>query len=116
MFKVFAFLTKREDIETQASVEHYENSHVPLICELGPVPIVYKRNYLIRGDEINIESETIDFDVVTELQIPDRTAYLAWSTAVGTGTNGERVAEDESRFLDPHRTRAYVIEEHVTTA
>ena len=32
MLKVFAFLTKREDIETQAFIEHYEGSHVPLIC------------------------------------------------------------------------------------
>ena len=42
MLKVFAFLTKREDIETQAFIEHYEGSHVPLICSLAPAPIVYR--------------------------------------------------------------------------
>jgi hypothetical protein len=33
------FLTKREDIETRALIEYYENHHVPLICSLAPTPI-----------------------------------------------------------------------------
>ena len=92
-----------------------ENNHVPLICGLAPPPIVYKRNYLVRGDQCNREDGTIDFDVVTELVFPDRAAYLAWSTAVGTGVAGEQVEADELKFLDRPRTRAYVIEEHVTS-
>jgi hypothetical protein len=116
MLKIFAFLTKREDIETQAFIEHYENRHVPLISSLAPTPIVYKRNYLVRGDELNRQEDgTIDFDVVTELVFPDRDAYLAWGAAVGAGTAGEQVAADEERFLDRPRTRAYVIEEYVTS-
>jgi hypothetical protein len=68
MVKIFAFLTKREDLETQAFIDYYENHHVPLISSLAPTPIVYKRNYLMRGDELNRqEDDTIDFDVVTEL-------------------------------------------------
>jgi hypothetical protein len=114
LLKVFAFLTRREDIETQAFIQHYEDVHVPLICSLAPAPIVYKRNYLVRGDEINIEDDSIDFDVVTELVFPDRSTYFAWSAAVGTGPAGDRVGEDESTFLDRRRTRAYVIEEHGT--
>jgi hypothetical protein len=116
MLKIFAFLTKREDIETRAFIEYYENHHVPLICSLAPTPIVYKRNYIVRSDEFNTEEGgTIDFDVVTELVFPDRAAYLAWGAAVGTGAPGEQVAADELKFLDPSRTRAYVIEEHRTT-
>jgi hypothetical protein len=71
MLKILVFLTKREGIETQAFIEHYENNHVPLICDLAPVPIVYKRNFLVRGDEFNKEDGAIDFDVVTELVFPD---------------------------------------------
>ena len=114
MLKVFAFLNKRQDIETQAFIEHYENTHVPLICSLAPAPFVYKRNYLVRGDEINREDDSIDFDVVTELVFPDRAAYFAWSAAVGTGVAGDRVSQDELTFLDRQRTRAYFIEERVT--
>jgi hypothetical protein len=114
VLKIFAFLTKRQDIETQAFIDHYETNHVPLICALAPPPIVYKRNYLVKGDEFNREDDTIDFDVVTELVFPDRAAYQAWSAAVGTGAAGRQVAADESTFLDQSRTRAYVIDERVT--
>jgi hypothetical protein len=116
MLKIMAFLSKRADLATRAFIEHYENNHVPLIGSLAPSPIVYKRNYLVRDHELNRRQDnTIDFDVVTELVFPDRAAYLAWGSAVGTGTAGEQVAADEARFLDRSRTRAYVIEEHVTS-
>jgi hypothetical protein len=116
MFKIFAFLSKREDLQTRAFIDYYENHHVPLIQSLAPTPPVYKRSYLVRGDELNRqEDDSIDFDVVTELVFADRTAYLAWGAAVGAGDGAERVAADELRFLDPARTRAYVIEEYVTS-
>lgn len=115
MLKVLAFLSKKEDLETRAFIEHYENNHVPLICSLAPTPIVYKRNYLVGGDEFNKEDEAIDFDVVTELAFPDRAAYLAWGAAVGMGAAGDQVAADELRFLDRSRTMAYVVEEYVTS-
>ena len=35
MFKIMAFLSKREDIETRAFIEYYEHHHVPLIREPG---------------------------------------------------------------------------------
>ncbi len=114
MLKILAFLTKKVDIETRAFIEYYENHHVPLIGSLAPTPIVYKRNYLVRGDAFNRqEDHSIDFDVVTELVFLDRAAYLAWGAAVGTGALGEQVTADELRFLDRSRTRAYVIEEYV---
>jgi uncharacterized protein (TIGR02118 family) len=116
MLKILAFLSKREGIETGAFIEYYENHHVPLISSLAPTPSVYKRNYLVRGDEFNRQEDgTIDFDVITELVFPDRAAYLAWGAAVGRGDGGEQVAADELKFLDRSRTRAYVIEEYVTS-
>jgi hypothetical protein len=117
MFKIMAFLSKREDIETQAFIEYYEHHHVPLIRSLAPTPIGYKRNYLLRGDELNREHDSIDFDVVTELTFPDRAAYLAWGEQLSRATAGEPViSEDEAKFLDRPRTRAYVVEECVTPA
>ncbi len=111
MLKVFAFLTKREDIGTQAFIEHYEKNHVPLVLSLAPAPPVYKRNYLVRADEFNREDATIDFDAVTELVFPDRTAFTDWLEKLSV----EAIATDEQKFLDRPRTRAYVIEEHVTS-
>ncbi len=115
MFKIFAFLSKREDIETEAFIDYYENHHVPLILSLAPPPLVYKRNYLLRGDAVSgQDDDTIDFDVVTELVFKDRAAYVAWGAAIGAGDGAERVADDELRFLDRSRTRGYAIAEHVT--
>jgi hypothetical protein len=112
LLKVFAFLTKREDIDTQAFIDHYENHHVPLALSLAPAaPAVYKRNYLVRGDEFNREEDTIDFDVITELVFPDRAAFLAWIQHLGV----EQIANDEETFLNRTRTRAYVIDEHTTS-
>jgi hypothetical protein len=110
MLKVFAFLTKRPDLETRAFIDYYENHHVPLVCSLAPPPLVYKRNYLARGDDFNREHESIDFDVVTELVFADRPAFVAWIQKLSVAAIGE----DEGRFLDRSRTRSYVIEEHVT--
>src|SRR5712691_11364299 len=87
MLKVFAFLSKRDDIETRAVIEHYENNHVPLVLSLAPAPAIYKRYYLIRGDELNREQDTIDFDVVTELVFPHRDAFLAWTEMLERGGN-----------------------------
>jgi len=111
MLKVFSFLTKREDMETQAFIEYYENNHVPFVLSLAPAPIVYKRNYLVRGDEFNREDDTIDFDVITELVFADRAGFIDWVETLSV----EAIATDEERFLDRSRTRAYVIEEHVTS-
>jgi hypothetical protein len=97
----------RQSLERDAFVDYYENHHIPLIRSLAPPPVVYRRHYLVR-DELRVGD--VDFDVVTELGFPDRTAYLAWRTAVGSGAAGERVAADEARFLDRARTRATVVE------
>jgi hypothetical protein len=78
MFKVFGFLTKREGVEMQDFIDYYEYKHVPLICSLAPTPIVYKRRYLVRGEELTKEGAAVDFDVMTELRFPDRAAFLAW--------------------------------------
>ena len=35
VLKVFAYLTKKEGLETQAFIDYYENHHVPLILSLN---------------------------------------------------------------------------------
>ena len=112
MFKVFAYLTKRQGITTEAFKDYYENHHVPLVLSLAPLPRVYKRNYLVRGDAANLESPTIDFDVITELAWDDRSGFENWITGLGVAA----IADDEARFLDRSKTRAYVIDEGVSAS
>ena len=114
MFKLLAFLTKREGIEMQAFIDYYENKHVPLILSLAPTPLVYKRRYVVRVEPLTKDGGVTDFDVVTEQGFPDRAAFLAWMGKLSEPGIGEQVATDEAKFLDRSRTRAYVVEEHVT--
>src|ERR1700761_6100249 len=117
MLKVFAFLARRQGMDVQAFRDHYEDRHVPLICSLAPAPLVYKRNYLKRGDELNLEGgDAIGFDVVTEQVFADREAFHAWLAELAAPENAVRVREDEDRFLDRSHYFAYVIEECVTTS
>ena len=116
MFTVFGYLSKREDLSREDFMDHYETHHVPLILSLAPSPLVYKRHYVQRADEVNLHDETLGFDVVTELGFADRAGFLEWIAEVTTGRAGEQVAADEARFLDRSRTRSCVIEDRVTAA
>lgn len=111
MLKVLAFLTKRKGLEMQELIDYYENHHVPFVLSLvSATPLVYKRSYLVRGDEFNREDEAIDFDVITELVFSDRAGFVKWIEELSV----EAIAADEEQFLDRSRTKAYVIEERVT--
>ncbi|MFE1196118.1 EthD domain-containing protein [Streptomyces olivaceoviridis] len=112
MFKTFAYLTKRDGMTAEEFKEYYENHHVPLVLSHAPLPNVYKRNYLVRGDVANLESPAIDFDVITELAWDDRSGYEEWIARLGI----PEIAADEARFLDRSKTRAYVIDEGVSAS
>jgi hypothetical protein len=110
VFKVFAYLTRREGSTREEFIDYYENHHVPLVLSLAQMPRVYKRNYLRQGDARNLESPAIGFDVVTEMAWDDRAGMENWITALSVPA----IAEDEARFLDRSKTRAYVIDERVS--
>ena len=102
MLKVFAFLTKRDDLDVQALIDYYENHHVPPALSLAAAPKVYKRNYIDRDDELSRDDPAVDFDVITELVFEDRAGFLDWVASLGVA----EIAADEARFLDRTRTRA----------
>ena len=112
MFKVYGYLTKRQEISTDAFVDYYENHHVPLVLSLAPMPRVYKRNYLVRGDAANLEAPSVDYDVITELVWDDRSGFENWIARLGV----EAIADDEAKFLDRSKTKAYVIDERISAA
>jgi hypothetical protein len=115
MFRVLAFLSKRADIDTDEFIDYYERRHVPLICSLAPAPAVYNRRYIRHDDRLTTDGGTVDFDVVVELAFADRAAFQAWMARLSGPGAGDLVGADEAKFLDRSRTRAYVVEEHVTT-
>ena len=113
MFKVFGFLTKKENLSIQEFINYYENKHVPLICSLAPVPSVYKRRYL--RERLTAEGAgRFEFDVMTELVFTDRNTFDSWMAALAKPEASALVVADEEKFLNRSRTRAYVVDERVT--
>ena len=113
MFRVFGFLTRKNGLSMREFIDYYESKHVPLICSLAPVPTIYKRRYLV-GERLTADGGEVDFDVMTELGFADRSAFDAWMSELAKPGIGSRIVADEEKFLNRARTRAYVIEEHVT--
>jgi hypothetical protein len=115
MFRVFGFLSKKAGLSMPEFIDHYETKHVPLICSLAPTPLVYKRRYLSPSEKLTTRGGEVDFDVITELAFADRVAFDAWMAALAKPEASALVVADEARFLDRTRTRAYVIDEYVTS-
>jgi uncharacterized protein (TIGR02118 family) len=106
MFKLTVFLAKRADMTMAAFTEHYERRHAPLIERLAPAPVTYRRLYLTRDAPLGRGPDGVDFDAITELWFEDKAAYRTWMAAISV----DAVREDEERFLDRSRTRAFVVE------
>ena len=111
MIKVFGYLKRKPGLSPQEFADYYEHNHVPLVLSKAFVPIVYKRNYIQRGNAFNIEGDEIGFDCMTELVFADRDDLSAWMARLG----GDEIAGDEENFIDRAATRAYVVDEHTTS-
>jgi uncharacterized protein (TIGR02118 family) len=111
MIKVFGYLKRKPGLSPQEFADYYEHNHVPLVLSKAFVPMVYKRNYIQRGDAFNIEGDEIGFDCMTELAFADRDDLSAWMASLG----GDEIARDEENFIDRAATRAYVVDEHTTS-
>ena len=111
MIKVFGYLKRKSGLSRQEFADYYEHNHVPLVLSKAFVPIVYKRNYIQRGDAFNIEGDEINFDCMTELVFAEREDLSSWMASLG----GDEIARDEENFIDRAATRAYVVDEHTTS-
>jgi uncharacterized protein (TIGR02118 family) len=110
MIKIFGYLRRKPGLTLQEFADYYEHNHVPLVLSKAFMPMVYKRNYIQRGDVFNIEGDEIGFDCMTELVFADRDDLLAWMTSLG----GDEIARDEKNFIDRTTTRAYVVDERTS--
>jgi uncharacterized protein (TIGR02118 family) len=107
MIKVFGYLKRKPGLSPQEFAEYYEHNHVPLVLSKAFMPMVYKRNYIQRGDAFNIEGNEISFDCMTELVFAGRDDLSVWMASLGI----DEIARDEENFIDRAATRAYVVDE-----
>jgi len=115
MYRVFGFLTKRDGLSMSEFKDYYENHHVPLLLSRAPKPPVHSRRYVNRDEELMRTALQVDFHCMVEVAFADQDAFLAYMGKLfGLEAVDNAVAVDEARFLDRSRTRAYVVDEHVT--
>jgi uncharacterized protein (TIGR02118 family) len=101
--KMMAFLKSAPGLAREDFVAYYETHHVPLIREVMPGILDYRRTYL--------PVTTRDIDVVTELWFAHQQAFEQAMAAVSTAGVAERIARDEERFLDRSATVVVVADE-----
>jgi hypothetical protein len=65
------------------------------------------RRYLVGDQELTKSGKLVDYDVRTELGLPDQEEFPSWMGKLSAPGIAEQVADDEGRFLDRSRTKAY---------
>lgn len=55
-----------------------------------------------------------DWDVATELVFKDEEGFNDWAKEISKDGGGEKVVEDEKKFLDRGKTRSTVVSEFET--
>lgn len=111
-FKVISLLKARADIDRAAFVDYYETHHAPLVIELMPGILTYRRNYVQAEGGFAFEATPdFDYDSVTEIWFRDRAAYEEALAVLLSPANAARLAADEERFLDRSKTRLMIVDE-----
>jgi len=101
--KLVAFLKKRSDLPRAEFVAWYEANHVPLIREVTPGLVDYRRNFL---------PETIaDVDVITELTYASQAAFDHAMSLASHPSVSDRINADQSYLFDPAGIRIVVVDE-----
>lgn len=111
-FKVISLLKARADIDRARFRDYYETNHAPLILELMPNILGYRRNYVAADGGIAFDgAPPFGYDAITEIWFHDRAAYEHALAVLMQPANAARLAADEEAFLDRSRTRLLVVEE-----
>lgn len=101
--KLLAFLKKRSDLPRADFVAWYEANHVPMIREVTPGLVDYRRNFL---------PETIaDVDVITELTYIDQAALDHAMDLATRPPVSNRIAADQDYLFDPDGVRIVLVDE-----
>lgn len=101
--KLVAFLKKRSDLSRTEFVTWYEANHVPMIREVTPGLIDYRRNFL---------PETISgIDVVAELTYASQAAFDQAMDLAARPPTSDRIAADQEYLFDPAGIRIVVVDE-----
>lgn len=110
MFKILAFARRKSGTTIEEFRDHYESRHATLVNEIAPAPGPYRRNYLMRSDAAGVNTDVLDFDVVTEMEFVDRAAYEQWHATLTAPSAAALVGADLKLFIDPASFRVCAVD------
>ena len=112
MFKIIAFLKRREGISLAEMKAHYEERHLPLALSTFPQIIRHSRNYVDHGSaRFGPDAEHVGYDVISEIWFEDRAGFEAMAAVLADQEASAALHEDEQRFLDTARCGMMIVEE-----
>ncbi|RAH75691.1 EthD domain-containing protein [Aspergillus aculeatinus CBS 121060] len=122
--KAIVFLSRSPKVTPQEFKDYYENHHMPLAKKIAgsSFPTLHQRWYLVRNprDPASIDPSNTNYlakvyagqaddfpwDVCVEMIFEDMQHWGAFQARLAE--QGDRIAEDEKRFMD--RSKVYVAE------
>ncbi len=120
MIKFIALLKKKAGMSREAFIEYYENNHVPLIRECIPSISEYRRSYVlsehmfVAGHNPDVAPPAPPFDVITELWFTDMDKYKEMHAATADPAVGDRIRQDEEKFLDRSQMTMFLVDERTS--
>jgi len=115
MFKSIALMKRKPGLSREHFIDYYENHHVPLIRSLLPEVCGYRRNFIDgEGAFVGPDAVVPEYDVITELWYADRAAYDSAMARHAQPEIGDRIRDDERKFLDSASVCMFIVDERVS--
>ncbi len=108
MVKLMALLFKKSGLTDEEFNRYWREKHGPLAAKIIPGLRKYTQSHLIRRPDAN---SNYGGDGFAELWFDDLEAIREFSAWRQTDA-GQRLTEDEDKFMDRNKTVRYIVEEH----
>ncbi len=113
--KIFIFMKRRPGLTMAEFQDYYENQYVPLCMKYNKGLLRYLRRYIDHPvDPISGEVKELDYDVVTELWLPNEAARAAVLSYAAKGILPPDVIADEEILFDRPKARFVAITDYET--
>jgi hypothetical protein len=118
VIKLICHFKRKEGLTLEQFKDRYENGHVPLIRELVPHPVDYRRNYRIEDAKFDPfdqgADDEPDFDCITEVWYNSRDHLEEMLAFVSQPEIASVIVADEEVFMDRSATKLAIFEEFCT--
>jgi uncharacterized protein (TIGR02118 family) len=110
--KIIALLKRKPGLTMEAFIHYYENNHAPLVLNIAPFIMDYRRNYARSGSALgSLDGGAPDCDVITEAWFATKEDFDKFNTEAVKPENRDAIIRDELNFLDRGSMRLFIVEE-----